>query len=320
MYKKIMCMAMVCVLAAGTLTGCKKGNDNIVITSENEDARDAAAVEEKELSADSVVVAVGEQTATFAEYLVYMYILKTKYQNSIGGDIWNYTLSENQSFKDVAKEQAISLISELKIISCKAENYGISLGTDEKEDIRKYVETIYQRASEEDKQEYMLTVDSLANVYMENEIAERVYNACIGAVDTNISDEDVRQVSIQYLYLASGNIEKAEKLRQTAADSGNFLMVARQNTDAESCEMTLGRDYENAAFAEAAFSLRTGEISGVVTTGSGCYVIYCVNENEESLTAQKKEEIIAQSQRNVFETQYKSWAGEFNIQISPLIL
>ena len=320
MFKKILCTVMVCALAVSMLAGCKKDNNNIVITSENEDAKDAASVEEKELSADSVVVAVGEQTATYAEYLVYMYILKTKYQNAIGGDIWNYTLSENRSFKDVAKEQAISLISELKIISCKAENYGISLGTDEKEDIRKYVETIYQSASEEDKQEYMLTVDSLANVYMENEIAERVYNACIGAVDTNINDEDVRQASIQYMYIASGDINKAEKLRQKASKSGDFLSVARANTDAESCEMIIGRDYENVAFAETALSLHTGEMSGVLTTGAGCYVIYCVNENEESLTAQKKEDIIADQQRNVFETQYKVWAEEFNIQISPLVL
>jgi len=77
----------------------------------------------------------------------------------------------------------------------------------------------------------------------------------------------------------------------------------------------MGAEFENAALA-----LKTGELSQVIQAPEGYYIIYCVSDYEQELTAKKKEEIIAAKQKEIFETQYKEWSGECDIQISKLIL
>lgn len=77
----------------------------------------------------------------------------------------------------------------------------------------------------------------------------------------------------------------------------------------------MGPEFENAAFA-----MKTGELSQIIQAPEGYYIIYCVSDYEQELTAKKKEEIIAAKQKEIFEAQYKEWSGECDIQISKLIL
>lgn len=140
------------------MCGCgKKEKINNKIESDNKNAEKAAEVEERKLSADSAVISVGDEKIRYDEFLVYMYTLKNQYENSIGEGIWSYKLAEGRTFESLAREQSISLITELKIISRKAKEYGIELADDEKESIKKYAETIYAGISEEDRAAYMLT-------------------------------------------------------------------------------------------------------------------------------------------------------------------
>jgi len=308
------CMCFICIMC-----GCgKKEKINNKIESDNKNAEKAAEVEERKLSADSAVISVGDEKIRYDEFLVYMYTLKNRYENSIGEGIWSYKLAEGRTFESLAREQSISLITELKIISRKAKEYGIELADDEKESIKKYAETIYAGISEEDRAAYMLTTENIAKVYMENDIADKVYTACIGGVDTNINDEDARQITVQYILVSDA--QKASKLRTKAEKKRDFSAFARANTEADGIDLTFGKGDMGAEFENAALALKTGELSQVIQAPEGYYIIYCVSDYEQELTAKKKEEIIAAKQKEIFETQYKEWSGECDIQISKLIL
>lgn len=126
------CMCFICIMC-----GCgKKEKINNKIESDNKNAEKAAEVEERKLSADSAVISVGDEKIRYDEFLVYMYTLKNQYENSIGEGIWSYKLAEGRTFESLAREQSISLITELKIISRKAKEYGIELADDEKNPLR----------------------------------------------------------------------------------------------------------------------------------------------------------------------------------------
>ena len=317
--KKIYGIICISICAMCILCGCgRKDKINNTIESDNKNAEKAADVEEKKLSADSAVISVGDEKVRYDEFLVYMYILKNQYENSIGEGIWSYQLPSGRSFESLAKEQVVSLITELKIISRKAKEYGIELDDDEKEDIKKYAETLFSDISEEDKAAYMLTSDNIADVYMENDIADKVYTACIGGIDTNINDEDAKQITVQYIL--TGDAQKAQKIRVKAEKRKDFAAFARANTEADSIDMTLGKGDMGYEFENAAFALKSGELSQVVQAPEGYYIIYCVSDYEQELTAKKKEEIIAARQQEIFEEQYAEWMGECDIQISKLIL
>lgn len=333
----VLTMSACCGAMILTLSACGGKNDGKLLTN-NKDGEKAESVESDELTGDSVVVSVGDETATYKELLVYMYILKNRYEDKLGDEVWSYQFDSGKSFKSIAMEQVVSMITEMKVISRKADELGIEISGDEKEDIRHYVSTILGAASADDVKNYMLDEETITKVYVENEIANRVFDACINGVDTNISDEEAKQITVQYIYLQTSGtnqsgvevtlspeevqrrLEEATELRKQAKKSTDFAQFAQANTESAESQITFGQGDMSAEFTAAAFALKTGELSKVITAPEGFYIIYCVNDNEQELTAQKKEQMITQAQEAKFEAQYEEWAKEFQIKISNLIL
>ena len=87
-----------------------------------------------------------------------MYILKDRYQDTLGDSIWDYKLSNGKSFKSTTISQVVSLISQLKIIGRKAEGLGITLTSDEREEIRQYVSGLFSDIDTSDINKYLLDV------------------------------------------------------------------------------------------------------------------------------------------------------------------
>lgn len=319
-------VAVIICLAAVTAVfgGCKKGSSNTPAgsTESNKKAEKAAKVEKKNLAPDSIVIAVGNEAVEYREFMAYMYILKNRYQDSIDEGIWSYNFEDGRSFEYMAKEETVSLITELKIIAREAKDVGIELNSDEKEDIKRYVETIFQEIPEEEISEYDINTDLLTEIYMENEIANKVYDSCISGVDTNISEDAVKQITVQYLYKNAQNTTDSDmrKIKKAAAKSTDFQTFAEKETEADKMEITFGQGDMGSEFTNAAFSLTTGQLSDVIAADGGYYIIYCVSDYNEDMTKQKREEMIAAEQKKIFEAKYADWAAGYEVEISNLIL
>ena len=74
--------------------------------------------------------------------------------------------------------------------------------------------------------------------------------------------------------------------------------------------MQIGREDVSGAFAEAAFALSSGEVSGVVQTDSGYHVIKCINHYNVEETLAHKEEIVQLRRREAFEEAYHAYVRE----------
>ena len=269
--------------------GCSGKDENTVESAGNAKTEKAAKVEKKQLEADSVVIAVGDEEATFRELLVYMYILKDRYQDTLGDDIWNYRLDNGKTFKSVTMAQVVSLITELKIISRKAEGLGISLTSDEKEDIKQYVEDSRQCR--------------VLYIYL------RTSGVNQSGVTVTLSEEEV-----------SKRYKEAKKLLKNSKKASDLRAFAEANTESDSAELVFGKGDMCAEFETAALALSEGQFSDVVTAPEGFYIIYCMDTNDEELAAAKKEDMIAKAQKENFEAQYKEWATGFEVEVSELIM
>ena len=67
--------------------------------------------------------------------------------------------------------------------------------------------------------------------------------------------------------------------------------------------------------------MKKGSISevleGTADDGTqGYYIVYCVNDNNEDATYNRKEEIIAENQMDMFKTKYSEWLKDCNVNIS----
>lgn len=320
------------------VSGCGKSSENAIVPEGATDAEEAAKVEQKELTPESIVVSVGDSVATYKELLVYRYILKDKYQDTLGEGIWNYEIEPGKTFGDITTAQVVGMITQMKVIGQQAKSLGISLTGDEIQNIRQYVEKLFQSMTEQDIAAYNLDVDTMTNVYCENEIAARVYDSCINGINTSISDDDARQCKVWYIYLQTSGVnqsgvevnlneeeineryKEAKKLRKKAKTVEDFLSFAEANTESASAEAVVGRGDMSDEFINACFALNNGEFSPVVTAPEGFYIIYCVEANDEEKAIAKKEELVAKEQKEKFEQLYAEWAKKYEVQISDLII
>lgn len=295
-----------------------------------------AKLETGDVSNNSVVMLVGNDDVRLSEIKAYCYFLKCQYEGSFGEELWEYPLGNSETIGDQAKQEIVNMITQMKIISAKAREQKISLTADEQDEALQQAEELVNNATEKDKEEYSLNVQELSEIYQENALANKMFYIATDDADTSISDEEARQVSLQYLEVVTNGtdrngtdikmdeetkekaLEKIKRLKKEASDTEDFLDLAQQNTDAAQVELTIGRDTDKLEekIADHAFSMKTGEISEVLEGDQGYYILYCVSEKDEDATRARKEEIIAKRQTEMFMQKYAQWMQDKDVDIN----
>lgn len=263
---------------------------------------------------DDVILKVGEESVTYQEVLFYVYQAVNRFQTNLDDDVWDVKLEDGVTFNNCAKEGIMKELTELKIIGQQAETDGISLSEDEMVDVRQQAKVFLSSVSEEDKETYGFNESLLVDIYADHALANKMFDVTTGKVDTSISDEEVRQYSIQYLKVST--LKEAKTLYKSAKKTDDFYSLAKENTEDDTVNLKFGVKDKPAEFGDAAIKLQTGETSGIITGDTGYYIIYCVSDNDEDAASEKKEEIIQARQDAVFEKCYTEWSGNYNVVVS----
>lgn len=324
--KRILAGMLTGVLAVNLLTGCA-GKSKI---------GSSVKLENGEIEENSIVIKVGNTGVKYSEVLGYCYLLKEQYEGSFGSQIWDYKLDGEGTIGDEAKEEIINMITQLKVIGTTAEKEEVSLTNDEKDEALQKAEEIINSATDKDKKEYHLSIQGLSNLYEENALANKMFYIATDDADTEVSEEEARQVKLEYIEIVtkgttksgvqislndkekSAARERANELRSNAVKAESFLEFAKENTEAGKVEVTIGQD--NAEFDSSvvttAFSMKKGAVSPVIGTGSGYFILHCVDDNDEDATYARREEIIEERQTKMFKQKYKKWLGDYEVGIS----
>lgn len=324
---KIGAMGMVLLLAVSGMTGCQNEK-------QAEEAASASAVSEKK---PEVAMAIGTESVLLEEVNVYAYFLKKQYDSGIGSEIWEYEIEEGTDLEAYAKKQIQNLIAQVKVIKQEAAANNVVLTEDEKDGAEGSAIEYLSEIADADKEAYGLTRELLAGVYEDSLLAEKFYEVVTNDVDTNIPDDEVREVVVQYLMLMTSGKDKegnvvslteaekndvyktAKKLYKKAKKSENFLSLAQSNTDAEEVELTFTKENMPEEFGEAAFALKTGEISQVIEGDSGYYILYCVSAGDSDSIKAKKEQLIRERQKADFKKKYGEWSKKYEVVISSAL-
>ena len=95
-----------------------------------------------------------------------------------------------------------------------------------------------------------------------------------------------------------------EQIIQAVTDAGYTV-----STESYGSEEDRGSTLDETVLAEAD-KLKEGDISGVVETDNGYYVLRLDSEHDEEATASKKEELIAQKKSDHYEDVLSGWRDE----------
>lgn len=337
-------LSIMIVLLMFALTACSGKKDNKT-SDDNKESTQSDETNSKELDkeeesikkTDARILTVGDIKVPYNEVMVYVLLLKELYETNFTDVIWDYKLDTGATFGEMAKEEVLNQIIQLKIMTMEAQNLDIVLTDDELIEIENYANEYLAGITEEDRKKYGINYDTVFGVCKDNYLSEKVFDVVTMNVDTSISDEEAKQVTVWQIEVSTvsedknGNVielsdeekeaalSKAKKLLKKVKKEEDFYTFALSNSDDSQVEYTVGKGDKSDEYINAAFALEEGKISKVIEDESGFYILYCVDSFNEDATAQKKEEIISERQDKAFQKMYKEWLQNYKVKIKQEI-
>lgn len=283
---------------------------------------------EKEISGAAVMMAVGEENVSAQEAMAYVYLLKQQYEPGMGEEVWNYSLSEKETLGDYAKQAIIDNLTQLKIMCQQAVKEGVELDEEERYDAKRAAQQILEGAKKEDMERFGLEESVLTKIYEDNTLAAKFFDVTTGQADTAVTDEEAKQITVQYLFASTENMDavqkqkekkQVQKLLKEVKKAPSFLSFATANSDADTIELTFGKDEMPEEFGQEAMELKSGELSQVIEGEKGYYIVYCITDFDEDATTAKKEAIIEERRDTLFREKYKEWSKDYKVVISTVL-
>lgn len=288
-------------------------------------------IQDENVSTGELMMMVGDTRVYYNEAIIYIKSAMDHYEDEYSKGIWNVDIyGDGRTFDQLLKDEIVKQISELKIIKGQAEKQGIILSEEEQARARSYAKEHYAGLAVKDIDQYFITEELLRKVYEDNILANKMFETTTINVDNNVPDEIAKQITINHILINNHESLTAEERQQAfnkvqdiweqAKATDDFKTLAEGKSEAEIIEYTFGRgggpeEYSD-SFEQAAFTLKTGEVSDIITTEYGWHILYCVTDFDEDATIQVKEAIIEERRNEMFVDLYSEWSAEYDVVVN----
>lgn len=295
---------MLLLLAMLLLSGCGKRDINKIVLTTGFRSDEVFRIE--------------DTSCSLSEIMVYLVDMQSSYSDRYGDGIWS-TDKDDLTLSSGIKEAALSRISQVKTMNLLARDKGIALTDEERalasEAAGAYYETLDTNAI---RAMNRITREALIRMYEEYALADKLYRFIIRDINPEISDDEARTITVQQIFVKADEetnavgANAAERIAyeayREAMNGREFRELIEYYSDAEEHTISFGKGEKEEAFETAAFNLGTDEISRVISTDDGYYILKCVTTFNREETDANKLKIITKRKREVFAQEYDSFA------------
>lgn len=273
------------------------------------------------------VFRIEDMSCTLPEAMVYLINTKNRYESVYGREIWNVSL-DGVTLEENIKETVLAQLAQQKTMNLLARQNGVVLSEEEEARVMQAAETYFQSLSEEEKSALQITVKDVEELYREYALARKVYQYIIKDINPEISDDEARTITVQYIYFRTCILDgtgkkieyseeekqeilrKAEEVRfQLKNEEADFEELILKYSDSEEGTCSFGKGEKDQAFEDAAFNLETDEISDIVETPDGYYLIKCISTFNRTETDANKVKIVEKRREEVFGQEYEDFVA-----------
>ena len=256
------------------------------------------------------------------ELLVYIRNLRGRYEEAFGSGIWE-AAAEDVSLEKSLRQTAMARLSKIKLMNLMAGDYQVHLSAAEKKQAAEAASLYYNSLSEAEIEALGgISESGLTRMFEEYALAQRLYEKLTEGVDTEVSDDEARIITLRRIVLYArreaddgSSIEMpeeqrnalAEELRARIEEGGDFDKLAYDYSQAEEISISLAKGEADPAIEECCFSLAEGELSPVINTDEGTYLFLCVSTCDRAQTEERKLILAKQRQRDAFEELYQEY-------------
>lgn len=273
------------------------------------------------------VFRIEDMSCTLPEAMVYLINTKNRYESVYGREIWNVSL-DGVTLEENIKETVLAQLAQQKTMNLLARQNGVTLSEEEEARVMQAAENYFQSLSEEEKSALQITVKDVEELYREYALARKVYQYIIKDINPEISDDEARTITVQYIYFRTCILDgtgkkieyseeekqeilrKAEEVRfQLKNEEADFEELILKYSDSEEGTCSFGKGEKDQAFEDAAFNLETDEISDIVETPDGYYLIKCISTFNRTETDANKVKIVEKRREEVFGQEYEDFVA-----------
>ena len=104
--------------------------------------------------------------------------------------------------------------------------------------------------------------------------------------------------------------ETAQSVKEQLDEGRDFAAVASSYSLDSQVTYTFGRGEHDAAYEEAAFALENDQVSDVIETEDGYYILKCVNNFDQEATEDNKVTMVEKRRDELFESVYEKLVAD----------
>lgn len=262
---------------------------------------------------DTELFKLNGKVFSVSEAKVYFSTEMNLYEDTFGEDIWENQIGEH-SFESYLKQDVKDKCGKILALNIYADKNDIRLSQEEREKAKRAAAAYYQALDEDDKKYLELTEEDICIIYEKYLLSNKVYSAIVDNVDVEISDAEAKVIKVESIY--KKDLSQIQTLMEQINAGGDFKTIAAENTEANQVEYQFGRGDMVTEFEDAAFALSNGQVSGIVQTEEGYYIIKCVNDYMESETQVNKQKILKEYQMKVFNETYQPFVEKMSLEFN----
>lgn len=306
------------MIAAVTVTGCSGSldTDAVVATVEGED----------------ITLGVANFYARLQQGQYETYY--TSMMGMTAEEMWAQEYEEDKTFEEQTKEDILTNLEDLYLISQHAADYEVSLTEDEQDAIADAAAKFDADNTDESKEAvsgYKKNIEKLLELLT---IQTKMDTAMKEGVDEEVSDEEAAQKGMEYVYFAytttdeNGNStelgdEEKEALKTTAQE---FADKVKDGEDMETAAEDAGVEVQTTTFDSESTSPdadliaaldvleEEGEVTDVIETDNGLYVGRLTSLLDREATDAEKQNIVEQRKQDQYDSLLAEWREAAEIE------
>ena len=291
--RKKLAVLLAAVVMAGSFSGCGlMENTEIVFTTG--------------LSGEQLFK-IGKSVCTLPEAMIYVMDYQRQYEGVYGVEMWEHDFG-GITFENYVKDTIVDQLASMKAITLLAGDYEVSLSSDEEEKVSQAAEDYYGALTEEQIEYMDLELKDVESLYRDHALSGKVYEEITKDVNTEVSDDEARIITVQQIRLDSA--ETAQSVKEQLDEGRDFAAVASSYSLDSQVTYTFGRGEHDAAYEEAAFALENDQVSDVIETENGYYILKCVNNFDQEATEDNKVTMVEKRRDELFESVYEKLVAD----------
>ncbi|MCR5440599.1 MAG: peptidylprolyl isomerase [Lachnospiraceae bacterium] len=267
---------------------------------------------------------VGSESCSIQELEIYLTNIQNTYENVYGEEIWNVT-SDGVTFEDSIKNTALAELAQVKTLYLMAMDRGLTLDPETKILVANAAHEYYASLNDAEIEAMGASEELIEEMYSQIALAQSAYDEIIGDISPEISDDEARYVRVRIIYMRTAYRNGDSLIPYTNSDyervyatlndirtglldgTLDFETEAARYNEADETVISFGKGMVDPALEEEAFSLAGDEISDIVKTSDGLYLMQCISTLDRTQTDANKVLITEKLRDEAFETVYNEY-------------